>query len=357
VSISAGIAIAGLYADQAAQQRFDAESALARGQWELQQHHYVVAQNTFDLALELPGASAVRADLLRGRQLAARAHAIATLHRQMERARYYQDLDLTPATLRVLEEQCRTAWQQRDRLLAAGDDPLDTEMEEQLRRDLLDDAVLLADCQIRLAGPAQLAGARRAALRILDEAKAVFGPSAVLSRRRQALGQPADGDAPPPRTAWEHYLIGRSLLRDSNLPAAAAAFERAVELRPQDFWPWFGKGRCAYYRQRAGEAVTAFTVCIVLAPDSAACYHNRALASAKTDPAAALRDYDKALALDPQLAEAALNRGVLHLQQHRYSEADADLHLARTLGADPAAVRHNLTLVEKARHTRVDAKP
>ncbi len=316
-----------------------------------------MAEHTFHRALELPGAAAFRTELLRGRQRAARACAIEKLHRQMERSRYlHGDALLAPATLHALAEQCRAAWEQRDRLLAAGDEPLDADVEENLRRDLLDVAVRWADCQARLTAPAQRLEARRAALQVLDEAEALLGPSAVLSRQRQALAGRADDAGPPPRTAWEHYLLGRWLLRTGDLSAAASAFERAVELRPQDFWPWFGKGLCAHYRHRAGEAVTAFTVCIALCTDRAACYYNRALARAATEPAAALHDYDKALALDPHLAEAALNRGVLHLQQRRYADADADLHLALTLGADPAAVRHNLTLVEKARHAGADGK-
>lgn len=350
VCLGAAAAVVGLFVAQSAQQRRDAEVALAQGRRQLEQRRFAEAMEAFDRALELPGAAALHAELVKGRQRAARAQAIAALHRQVERSRYlHGDALMAPATLRALTEQCRSAWEQRDRLLAAGDEPLDADLEENLRRDLLDVAVLWADCQGRLAAPAQRAGARRAALQVLDEAEALFGPSAVLYRQREALGQPTHDAGPPPRTAWEHYLLGRWLLRGGDLTAAAAAFERAVELRPQDFWPWFGKGLCAHYRRRTGEAVTAFSVCIALAPDSAACYHNRALARAATDPAAALRDYDKALVVDPRLAEAALNRGVLHLQQRRFADAEADLHLALTLGADSAAVRHNLTLVQQAR--------
>src|SRR5207237_3032264 len=145
------------------------------------------------------------------------------------------------------------------------------------------------------------------------EAEALFGPSPGLSRQRHAVAQPGTpppAPGPAPRTAWEHYALGRWLLRTGDLSGAAAAFDRAVTLRPQDFWPWFGKGLCAHRRQYPDEAVTAFSVCIALAPDNAACYFNRALAlAASGDAAAALADYDRALQLDPHLAAAAPNRG------------------------------------------------
>jgi tetratricopeptide (TPR) repeat protein len=221
-----------------------------------------------------------------------------------------------------------------------------------LRRDLLDVAVLWSDCRVRLAAPAEADDARRQALRTLAEAEALLGPSPVLRRERRTLGGdgPATDDEPPPRTAWEHYTLGRWLLRSGDFDGAAAAFDRAVELRPQDFWPWFGKGVCAHRRQRYDEAVTAFSVCVALAPDSAACYHNRALAlAAHGDVAAALRDCDRALKLDPGLAAAALNRGALRLQQRQFADAEADFRLALDLGANPAAVHYNRALLHQAR--------
>jgi serine/threonine protein kinase/Flp pilus assembly protein TadD len=350
VCVGACLAILGLFAVQATQERRAAADALEQGRRQMAQRHFTEAVQTFDHALQLPGAVAIHAELNRARQRAVRAHDIAAVHRQMERSRYlHSDALLAPQALAGLAEQCRSAWEQRELLLDAADEPLAAEVEEDLRRDLLDVAALWADMQVRLAAPGKATDARDAALRVLDEAEALFGPSAVLWRQRQALGQSPPAPEPAPRTAWEHYLLGRWLLRAGDLTAAAASFEQAIALRPQDFWPWFGKGACAYHRGQSAEAVSAFTVCIALAPDSAACYHNRALARARSDPSRALRDYDKALALDPRLAEAALNRGALHLQQGRFPEAEADLQRAQALGADPAAVRHNLALLAEFR--------
>src|SRR5262249_30854507 len=140
----------------------------------------------------------------------------------------------------------------------------------------------------------------------------------------------------PPRTAWEHYALGRFFLRSGNLALAAAELQRALELRPQDFWPNFYQGLCAYRLRRYGDAVTAFCVCVALAPGEAECYFNRALARAALGSTGlALQDYDRALQLDPALAAAALNRGILHYREKRYTDAAADLRLALNNGADP----------------------
>jgi tetratricopeptide (TPR) repeat protein len=166
--------------------------------------------------------------------------------------------------------------------------------------------------------------------------------------QRQGAGARTDEAASP--AASEQYTLGCSLLEAGDLDGASAAFDRAVEDRPQEFWSWFGKGTCAHRRGRDGEAVAAFSVCVALAPDSAACYYNRGLALAAGGNAdAALRDYDRALRLDPRLAGAALNRGALLFQRGRYAEAEADFARALELGANPAAVYYNRALLHQAR--------
>src|SRR5262249_19236364 len=159
------------------------------------------------------------------------------------------------------------------------------------------------------------------ALTVLDQAEELFGPGAVLAHARQthaeALGRSSiDRPAgPPPRTAWEHYALGRSELHAGRLERAAEELHQTLALDPRGFWPNFYQGMCAYRREQYLEALTAFSVCIGMAPDSASCFYNRALAyTALGCPEQALKDYDYALHLDPKLAPAALNRGLLHYQ-------------------------------------------
>jgi serine/threonine protein kinase/Tfp pilus assembly protein PilF len=341
--------------------RGDAEEALRQGRGQMGQQNYGVALQAFDCGLKrLEGDSAgdpLYAELVRCRRQAARAHDIAALHRQVEETRYlYGDDLLAPPTLQAVEVQCRTAWEVRARLLAGEE--LEADTEEQLRRDLLDAAVLWVHCRVRLASPADVEAVRDEARQVLDEAESLLGPSPVLLLERQTLGGARQSaEARLPRSAWEHYALGRWLLLEGDVGAAAEAFDRAVELRPQDFWPWYGKGVCAYRRDCPAEAVTAFTVCVALYPDSAACFHNRGLArAAASDSAGAQRDYDRALTLDPHLAAAALHRGVLRLQERQFPEAEADFRLAQRLGANGAVVCFQRARLHRARQDPAAAR-
>ena len=169
----------------------------------------------------------------------------------------------------------------------------------------------------------------------LDEAIDLLGPSPALVRLRatqaEALGLPVSSDhpTPEPESAWEHCDLGRSYLRSGDLAGAADEFQAALDLRPQDFWPNFYQGLCAYQLGRFDDAIDAFRVCIALAPETAECYYNRALAhEALGHKALALRDYTHALQRDRTLSEAALNRGILLSAEGRHTEAAADFDLA-----------------------------
>ena len=149
---------------------------------------------------------------------------------------------------------------------------------------------------------------------MLDEAEASFGPSHVLFRERQAHAEAlgltdvaeaaARGAVPGAPTDGLGALTpsGASLLASGDLARAEAAFERALALRPQDFWPNFHQGVCAFRLGRYQDAVNAFRVCVALAPDRAECFYNRALAHAAlghVGPAGL--DHDRATQLDPTL--------------------------------------------------------
>jgi eukaryotic-like serine/threonine-protein kinase len=180
-----------------------------------------------------------------------------------------------------------------------------------------------------------------------------------LGRADLALQARRGAEQLVPRTGWEHYALGRSLLRAGELDAAAAELRRAVALQPRDLWANFYDGVGALRRKRYDDAVTAFTACVALAPrdaQRARCFYNRALAFTKLRrPDRALGDYDWALKLDPSLAQALLNRGILHYEQNRFPAALADLRRALEKGAPPVLVHYNLALVHRALGNRDDA--
>ena len=256
----------------------------------------------------------------------------------------------------------RAVWDGRERLLNSEAGALDPEIEHRIRTDLLELAVVWADLRVRLASKADADEARREAIRVLDEAEASCGPSPSLNRERRAyaraLGLPVSptGPDPAPRSAWEHYDLGRSYLRSGLVSEAAAEFRRTLELEPQDFWSNFYQGHCAYDLGQFENASAAFRTCIALSPKAAWCYHDRARAEEVLGQVEqAFKDYSRAIELDPALAAAALNRGILSYKAGQPGDAIADFQRALRAGPDPETTgrtHYNLALAHLARGDR-----
>jgi serine/threonine protein kinase/tetratricopeptide (TPR) repeat protein len=339
VAVSAALILAVwlIVGGEARQRLRRAESLLAEGGKQIDGHDYPGALRSLNQGLGLVEPSWVlsfgrhqsRSDDLRrdlGEQLARarRGQLAADVHEMANRLRslYGTDLVATEA-LRSLEHRLRTTWEARGRILAELGGGLEPETANGLRADLLDLGILWADLRVRLASDSP-ADARREALRVLDEAERLLGASPVLALERQthaeALGLTDLARAAArrraelvPRTAWEHYALGRSLLASGAMEAAAGEFDRATDLRPEDLRAQFARGICAYRRRCFDTALSAFEVCVALSPGTAACYFNRGRAHEALGHAdLARRDYDHARRLESAMDAAGMNRGLEH---------------------------------------------
>jgi tetratricopeptide (TPR) repeat protein len=292
---------------------------------------------------------------------AKRAVVARDLHAAVVRLRLLYDAPgMTPSDLGSLAERCLAIWNRRNSLVGMEDADLTPALEQQIQLDLLDLALLWTDFHVRQALPDTLDAARREGLSMLGEADGLFGPSPVLARRErelaEALGlqdQAAEAERRaaqlPPRSAWDHVALGRSLLHRAAFEQASVEFKKAFDLEPKEFWPNFYAGVCAYRQENHYKALADFHACVTLASETPECWYNRALAwTALGDTEQAVRDYDRALRLDPSFAAATLNRGVLHWQNKNLDLAKADLQNALILKADPAVVNYNLALVYRA---------
>jgi tetratricopeptide (TPR) repeat protein len=142
-------------------------------------------------------------------------------------------------------------------------------------------------------------------------------------------------------------------LRAGRPDLAEPLLEQADALEPQGFWPHFYRGVCAQRLKRYSEADKALSICIALAPQLPQGYYNRALVHAAAGQVSrALRDYDRALTVEPAFAAAALNRGLLLARLGRYREAEADLRRALRHGANAATVHYNLAVLQLAQNNR-----
>ncbi len=348
-----------------------AEAALAAGERQNQARHYDKAREQLVRGLELcqslPRSGQFQESLQRQLQLARRGQEVEKFHRLAEQLRLLcGSSEPSKGSSPTLEKHLREVWQRRQELLDRQQGELDPESEEQLRTDLLDLGIIWAD--LRLRGLARGDSSHAETLRLLQETEELFGESQVLCRLKRScalackrneeaeqLGQRAE--ELKPRKGHEAYALGRWLLGEGDLDKAAQAFEQAVDMQPDGFWPNFYQGICAQRRGCSEEAVTAFRTCIALAPSNAPSYYNRALAQeALGQNERALRDYDRALEFDPKLAEAALNRGVLHLRAKDFDKATVDLKRALDRGASPDQVWYNLALIRLELQDRAGAR-
>jgi eukaryotic-like serine/threonine-protein kinase len=321
----------------------DAERSLARGQ---------------GLVGSLPWSTSLAAELAEKGRQAHRAQLAQDLHRTADDLRFHYDPEtLSPADAARLEAKCGALWDARSDLIDGLGDERSPKGANQVRNDLRDLAVLWVYLRGRM-GDGESAEARRQQRDRLDEAEALLGSSAVLQYERARL-RPSIAAAVelPPSTAWDHYALGRALLRDGKMERAAVELESAVALQPQGFWPNFYQGVCAYRREHYVEAEAALRVCVALAPESAECYYNHGLAeNALGRRKRARADYDQALQLDAGYADAWLKRGFLDHQEKQEDQGLEDLRQALACGADAATVHYNLALVQQARGDEAEAR-
>ncbi len=363
-----GTAIA-LVLHQANQREEAVLGALREGQQLLRRGQYSDALATLRGGLDRARATLsnrqLEQELIRQVRLGEQAQAAQELHGLADQIRFLTgDEFLLPRQARALEGQCRALWERREQILERLSRDLDPAAREQIRADLLDLAILGADLRVRLAAPGDAASAHREARKVLAQAETLLGTSAVLRQEQQrhaaGLGlrdAGAGSPAPEPRTAWEHWALGRSLLRSDRLDDAASHLARAREMDPGGLWPNYYLGQCAYRQGHHQEALMAFSACVALVPGAARVYFNRALVLTALDcPEQARLDYDRALQRDARLAPAALNRGLLHYQAGRLTEAAADLHRALDLGYDADTVHYNFALIYLARNDAAAAR-
>jgi serine/threonine protein kinase/Tfp pilus assembly protein PilF len=366
LGLLATAAVTGAFSlERAGRQVERARTALQSGEDHLQRREYAEAAEVFrhgqTLVEAAPFSGGLAARLRERTRLADRGLAACELHRWCERLRpLYGAEPLQKEPARVVLAHCQMLWDRRQLIIERLAEQSAPELDRQVRADLLDLAILLADLRVRLASPAEAAPARDRALAVLDEAERLFAKSRVLAEERRAKLQTAGPredaaiavarDAvPAPRNAWEHFALGRSYFRGGDVAAAEGEMDRALALEPGALWPNFWKGNCAYRLGRFDDAVVAFSVCVALAPESAWCYSNRGLAFAELGRSnRAAEDFDQALRLDPALAAAVRGRGLLHYRAGRYAEALADLGRTLELGAEPARVFADLALIHLA---------
>lgn len=333
----------------------NAENDLLHGQELLKRGFHSEALYTLSHGKErlqvLPGFSGLRSELDHAIMETNRGNAVANLTKITEKLQYrVEKTNHATADQQAWDAQCKTMWDQRE--LIAG--PNREGLTEMVRETLMDFVVLWLETNN--AGMGNKEDPR--GLAIIAEAEQLLGSSPILERQRR-LVQGKENDAvgiEQAGSAWEKVIWGRSLLRSGEWQKAASLFQKAVDARPDDFWPNYYLGICSYQMQQYQEALRWFSVAVALAPGSAECYYNRGLTFLALDhPDQACHEYDKALEVRPDFGAASLNRGHIYYSKKEYPKALADFEHALNHGAVPVLAHYNLALCQLALENVSDA--
>ena len=129
---------------------------------------------------------------------------------------------------------------------------------------------------------------------------------------------------------------GNFLLMLGQAEKAIEAYSHAIELKP-DCVAYNNRGVAYGVKGDHDQAIQDYDKAIALNPDAAEAYNNRGVAyGVKGDHDQAIQDYDKAIALNPDDAEAYYNRGVTYGEKDEHARAIQDYDKAIALNPDHA---------------------
>ena len=154
---------------------------------------------------------------------------------------------------------------------------------------------------------------------------------------RPAVSVPALNRTDLPEDAAQCLARGNSCLQSGRVEEALRAYDRAIELNPDQLESHFNRGNVLLRLQRQSEALAAFERAIAISPELAMAHYNRAtLLSAAGRVDEARRGYQRTLELDPNFMQARFNLGTLLLAQGDLAQA---LAAKRAAGRRPARLR------------------
>jgi tetratricopeptide (TPR) repeat protein len=148
----------------------------------------------------------------------------------------------------------------------------------------------------------------------------------------------------PPKAEIENHL-GLALYRSGQLDEAAAHFEKALQLAPDDHISLYYMGVCRFYQGRVPEAIEYARAAIRLQPDAAKAHDLLGMALAmqnQNEPA--LDEARRAAELAPEDADIRNDLGLALARLGKIPEAIDELREALRLNPNNAAAHANLGL-------------
>ena len=136
-------------------------------------------------------------------------------------------------------------------------------------------------------------------------------------------------------SAAEFCRQANALFFSGRYPEAIAAYQQAVQLKPDYHQAWSNQGSALFHLQRYPEAISAYNRALGIHPDYPEAWNNKGGALSKLGQyEEALAAYERAVELKPDYVEAWNNRGLALMELKRYKESVASYNRAVKLKPD-----------------------
>ena len=161
----------------------------------------------------------------------------------------------------------------------------------------------------------------------------------------------------PKNDAEHYYRQGQKLYGNGEYEAALISFEEASNIITRSMY-YHHKGKALLKLERAEEAIKAFDRAIELKPDDAEAYNEKGYALASLEKHnEAISCYNKAVALKPDDAKAYYNKGRSLCELCRYTEAVICFGKASTINPNfKLAIIHQTSTVNYLKDRTLQAK-
>jgi len=133
-----------------------------------------------------------------------------------------------------------------------------------------------------------------------------------------------------------HFSLGEAAARNNDWEKSAAEFQKCLELNPNFDQAMTGLARAMSYMGKDAEAAQWARNAIKVNSSNYKAIYELASIESRTDKAAAIADYQKALAVQNNFAPLHRELGLLYFQEKNYSVALNHLAKAAELGLDDA---------------------
>ncbi len=146
------------------------------------------------------------------------------------------------------------------------------------------------------------------------------------------------------------FMLGESALRRENWEAAAEQLQRCLTLNPNFDSAMAGLARALAKLGRVDEAKSWLQKALRSNPQNYRAWYETGLLDAKTDPAAALASYQRAIAIQPNFSPGQRETGLALFQQKDYAAAATHLEKALALGLEDARLHNFLGICYSQTH-------